>query len=148
MDKIEQARQTAQILKADKMFKPCPVDIEDEIYPNGIFEFNITKIIDYIQKNPDSIPIEEVLVTDVYDGFSSVNESYMEDVKISRPIILAEIAPGQYNVIDGNHRLEKAYRMGSKNIQAHRLNVNQHIKFLISKKAYTTYIEYWNSKLK
>jgi hypothetical protein len=27
------------------------------------------------------------------------------------PIILAEISPGRYNVIDGNLRLEKTYRM-------------------------------------
>lgn len=72
----------------------------------------------------------------------------MEHVEISRPIILAEIAPCRYNVIDGNHRLQKAHRMGIKVIQAYRLNVTQHIEFLISKKAYTTYIEYWNSKLK
>lgn len=138
----------AQILEADNRFSPCPVESGDEIFPNGIFEFNITKIIDHIQKTPDNKDPEEVLVKDFYTGFSSVNESYMEHVELSRPIILAEISPGRYNVIDGNHRLEKAHRMGLKTIQAHRLNVKQHIKFLISKRAYTTYIEYWNSKLK
>jgi uncharacterized ParB-like nuclease family protein len=148
LKKNEQARQLAQMLKADNLFSPCPVDSRDEIFPNGIFEFNITKIINHIQRNPDSIPLEKVVVNDYYTGFSSVNESYMEHVEISRPIILAEISPGRYNVIDGNHRLEKAHRMGIKTIQAHRLNVKQHIKFLISKRAYTISIEYWNSKLK
>ena len=138
----------AQILEADNRFSPCPVESGDEIFPNGIFEFNITKIIDHIQRTPDNNYLEEVLVKDFYTGFSSINESYMEHVEVSRPIILAEISPGRYNVIDGNHRLEKAHRMGLKTIQAHRLNVKQHIKFLISKRAYTTYIEYWNSKLK
>lgn len=138
----------AQILETDNRFSPCPVESGDEIFPNGIFEFNITKIIDHIQRTPDNNYLEEVLVKDFYTGFSSVNESYMEHVELSRPIILAEISPGRYNVIDGNHRLEKAHRMGLKTIQAHRLNVKQHIKFLISKRAYTTYIEYWNSKLK
>ncbi len=138
----------AQILEADNRFSPCPVESGDEIFPNGIFEFNITKIIDHIQRTPDNNYLEEVLVKDFYTGFSSVNESYMEHVEVSRPIILAEISPGRYNVIDGNHRLEKAHRMGLKTIQAHRLKVKQHIKFLISKRAYTTYIEYWNSKLK
>jgi hypothetical protein len=115
------------MLKADNMFSSCPVDGGDEIFPNGIFEFNITKIIDHIQRNPDSITLEKVLVKDFYTGFSSVNESYMEHVEISRPTILAEISPGQYNVIDGNHRLEKAYRMGIRTIQAHRLN--EHCQF-------------------
>lgn len=136
------------MLKIDNNYRPCPVDDGDEIYPNGIFEFNITKIISHVQKNPKSYPIEAVAVKDVYNGFSSVNESHMKHVEISRPIILAEIVPGQYNVIDGNHRLEKAHRMGIKTIQAYRLNAAQHIKFLITQKAYTTYIEYWNNKLK
>ena len=89
----------AQILEADNRFSPCPVESGDEIFPNGIFEFNITKIIDHIQRTPDNY-LEEVLVKDFYTGFSSVNESYMEHVEVSRPIILAEISPGRYNVID------------------------------------------------
>lgn len=141
-------KKSLQVLKADNNYTPCPVDDGDEIFPNGIFEFNITKIISHIKENPNSFPPEEVVVRDVYNGFSSVNESYMEHVEITRAIILAEIAPGRYNVIDGNHRLQKAYRMGLKTIQAYRLKAAQHVKFLISKKAYTTYIEYWNSKLK
>lgn len=136
------------MLKVDNNFTPCPVDDGDEIFLNGIFEFNITKIISHVQKNPDCFPLEEVVVKDVYNGFSSVNESHMEHVDISRPIILAEIAPDRYNVIDGNHRLEKAHRMGIKTVQSYRLNATQHIKFLIGIKPYTTYIEYWNSKLK
>jgi phosphopantothenoylcysteine synthetase/decarboxylase len=66
-------------------------------------------MIEYIQKDTVNIPLEEVAVNDVYSGFSSVNESHMKHVEISTPIILAEIAPGRYNVIDGNHRLEKAH---------------------------------------
>lgn len=49
LKKIEQARQLAQMLKADNMFSPCPVDSGDEIFPNGVFEFNITKTINHIQ---------------------------------------------------------------------------------------------------
>ena len=64
------------------------------------------------------------------------------------PIILAEIRPGGYNVIDGNHRLEKAYRMGVEYITAYRLKPDQHMPFLTSLKAYHTYVEYWNSKIK
>ena len=72
----------------------------------------------------------------------------MDSVEISKPVILAEIAPERYNLIDGNHRMEKARRMGIKSIPAYKLNVEQHIRFLTSKKAYLAYIEYWNSKLK
>jgi hypothetical protein len=86
------------MLKVDNYFTPCPVDDGDEIFPNGIFKFNITKIISHVQKNSDSFPLEEVVVNDVYNGFPSVNESHMEHVEISRPIILAEIAPGRYRI--------------------------------------------------
>jgi hypothetical protein len=38
--------------------------------------------------------------------------------------------------------------MGFKTLVAYKLNVEQHIPFLTSKKAYLAYIEYWNSKLR
>ncbi|MBU0465768.1 MAG: hypothetical protein KKD21_05800 [Proteobacteria bacterium] len=84
-------------LKVDHDFTPCSVTTGDEIFPNGFFEFNITKIIEHIQNNPDSINLEEVEVNDFYKEFSSTKESHIDSVKISRPVILAEISPGQYN---------------------------------------------------
>ena len=51
-------------------------------------------------------------------------------------------------MIDGNHRMEKARRMGIKNMSAFRLDVKQHIKLLTSKDVYLYYIEYWNGKVK
>lgn len=83
------------MLKVDNNFTPCPVCDGDEIFPNGIFEFNITKIISHVQKNPDSFLLEEVVVKDVFNGFSTVSESHMEHVEISRPIILAECDTAQ-----------------------------------------------------
>lgn len=138
----------AKIFKVDNNFTPCPVAAGDELFPNGVFEFNITKVLKYIQKHPADITLEEVAVSDFFKGLSSINESRMDSIEISRPVILAEISPGQYNLIDGHHRMEKARRMGIKSMPAYRLNVEQHIRFLTSKKAYAAYIEYWNSKLK
>lgn len=138
----------AKMLRLENDFTPCPVATGDELFPNGIFVFNITKILEYIQKNPDSITLEEVAVSDFFEGFSSVNEAYMDSVEISQPVIVAEISPGLYNLIDGNHRMEKARRMGIKSLPAYKLNVDQHILFLTSTKAYVTYVEYWNSKVK
>ncbi len=138
----------AEMLKVDNDFIPCPVATGDELFPNGIFEFNITKMLEYIKKNSDGIAIEEVAVSDFFEGFSSINESHMDSVEISQPVIMAEISPGQYNLIDGNHRMEKARRVGLKSMLSYRLNVKQHMKFLTSKKAYVAYITYWNSKLK
>ena len=135
-------------LKVDIDFIPCPADIGDELYPNGIFKFNITKILEHIQRTPDGITVEDVAVRDFPNDFSSINESHLDSIDISIPVILAEISPGRYNLIDGNHRMEKARRMGIKTLVAYKLRVDQHIQFLTSKKAYLAYIEYWNSKLR
>lgn len=137
----------AKMLKVDNDFVPCPVATGDELFPNGIFEFNITKMLEYIKQKPDGIAIKEVAVSDFFERFSSINESHMDSVEISEPVILAEISPGQYNLIDGNHRMEKARRVGLKSMLAYSLNVEQHMKFLTSKKAYVAYVAYWNSKL-
>lgn len=38
-------------LKLDKNFQACPADDGDEIFSNGIFLFNITKMMEYITQN-------------------------------------------------------------------------------------------------
>lgn len=136
------------VLERDEGFTPWPVATGDELFPNGIFVFNVTGIIEYIQENPDSITLEEVSVSDFFKGFSSINESHVNSVDISRPVILAEISPDRYNLIDGNHRMEKARRLGINKIRAYKLHVEQHMKFLTTQTAYVAYIEYWNSKVK
>ena len=135
-------------LRIDGDFTPCPVCAGDELFPNGIFVFNITKIVEYIQSSPEGVAFEEVAVKDFPAAFSSINESHVESVEISKPVILAEICPERYNLIDGHHRMEKARRMGIESIRAYKLNAHQHIRFLTSEKAYVAYVEYWNSKLK
>jgi hypothetical protein len=135
-------------LKVDKNFTPCPVTDNDELFPNGIFEFNITKMLEFIEKNTVDVILERIEVSEFFKSFSSLNESHIDSVDISRPVILAEIAPRRYNLIDGNHRMEKARRLEIKSLLAYRLNVEQHMRFLTSKRAYLAYVEYWNSKLK
>ncbi len=135
-------------IKVDNNFTPCPVAIGDELFPNGIFEFNVTKMLEYVQENLNNITIEQVAVKAFLKDFSSINEAHLDSVDISKPIVLVEISPGKYNLIDGNHRMEKARRMGVKSVQAYKLDVEQHMKFLTNKKAYVAYIEYWNSKQK
>lgn len=129
-------------------FTPCPIDDGDELYPNGIFVFNITKMADYVQNNPDSITYEDVLVRDFSSGSSRCNESHLATVDVSKPVIVAEISPGRFNLIDGNHRMEKARRLGRERIPAYKLSPEQHLHFLTTEKGYLAYIEYWNSKLK
>ena len=134
-------------LKIDKHFVPCPVDEGDELFANGIFEFNITKMTDYVLCDPARVTLDEVTVGDFFVNHSTINESHLASVELSQPIIVAEIAPGRYNVIDGNHRMEKARRAGISKLAAYKVSPEQHMKFLICKESYVAYVEYWNSKL-
>jgi hypothetical protein len=135
-------------LKRDKTFQPCLVESGDEHYANGIFEFNITRLLAYIATCAERFPIECVLVDDfpAY-GNSHLNEGTVRAADLSRPILLAEIAPGRFNVIDGNHRLARARRESVQMVPARRVRCPDHVPFLISDWAYEKYVEYWNSKL-
>jgi hypothetical protein len=135
--------------KFSKKFQPIVSDVGDELYPNGIFRFNITKLLEFINLNKDKFQPEEVEVKTVRTfPSSSLDETTIKNANLALPIILAEISPGKFNVIDGNHRLEKAYRTGVATIPAYRLFAEQHIMFLASIEAYKAYVEYWNTKVK
>ena len=137
-----------QMLRVNKDFTPCPIEEGDELFSNGIFEFNVTRMLQHIENNPADVVIVEVAVNDFFQEFSSVDEPHVESVDITRPLLIAEISPGHYNLIDGHHRVEKARRLGVGKMQAYQMTVLQHLAFLTSKKAYLLYVEYWNSKLK
>ena len=98
-------------LKRDKKFQPCLIESGDEHYANGIFEFNITRLLAFIDSCQGRFPVESVRV-DEFPAFGSshLNEETVRNADLSRPILLAEIAPGRFNVIDGNHRLARARR--------------------------------------
>lgn len=135
-------------LRRDKSFQPCPAESGDEHYANGIFEFNITRLLAFIDACTERFPIESVTVTDfpAYGG-SHLNEEIVQTADLSRPILLAEIAPGRFNVIDGNHRLARARRDSVQIVPARRVCCPDHIPFLTSEWAYEKYVEYWNSKV-
>jgi hypothetical protein len=142
------APQVPAKLKRRKAFQPCPVDSDDELFANGIFEFNITRLLALIGANPDQYPIGFIAVTDIPDyGGSEINDDTVRAVDLSRPVLLAEIAPGLYNLIDGHHRIARARRDGVPTVPAHRIAGPAHVPFLTSAVAYGKYVEYWNSKL-
>jgi len=135
-------------LKTNKKFIPCTVSNDDELYNNGIFVFNISKMIKFLNQATEEYNLTTISVDDFTNTFSCINESHVDSVDINKPVILAEISPGQYTLIDGHHRLHKAKRAGAKNLNAFKIDHTQHIRFLTELKGYTAYIEYWNSKIK
>ena len=136
-------------LKINKHFQPLHQDIDDEFYPNGIFEFNITKLLIFVKDNPHIFQPEAVSVKTARTWVSSsLKESTIQTADITNPIVLAEIAPDRFNVIDGNHRLEKAHRDGIDVIPAYKVRAEQHIAFITSVASYEEYVGYWNEKIR
>jgi len=135
-------------LQRDPCFRACESMDDDEIYANGIFEFNITRLLAYIG-TAGGFRAESVALDDIPGAGNGarLNELTILAADLSRPVILAEIAPGRYNLIDGHHRVAKARREGVPNIRAYRIRCPEHVAFLTSARAYETYIEYWNSKV-
>jgi hypothetical protein len=137
-------------LKLDKKFQPCPAEPGDELYPNGIFIFNVTRLLAFIGTHAECFPVESVELTDIpnYGDDERLNEGAVSAADLLRPILLAEIAPGRYNLIDGHHRVAKARRAFAATLPAFKLRCPHHVPFLTSARAYERYVEYWNSKVK
>jgi hypothetical protein len=125
------------------------VEVDDELYANGIFEFNITRFLAFIETHADAFPIEFIALAEIPDyGASRLDEQTLRIADLSRPALMAEIAPGQYNLIDGHHRIARAKREGALTVPARKISCPEHVAFLTSTTAYEKYVEYWNGKVK
>jgi hypothetical protein len=136
-------------LKLAKSFEPCPIDVGDEVFRNGVFEFNITRLTAFVEAQPDRFAIESVAVGSIPGyGDSHLDQATVGAADLSRPVLFAEIAPGRFNLIDGNHRMGRARRDGVPTVMAHKVSCPHHVAFLTSMRAYETYVDYWNGKVK
>lgn len=135
-------------LKLDKTFQSCPAEPGDEFYPNGIFEFNITRLFAFMETDVGRFPIERIEIDGIPNyGDRNLDEETIDTADLLQPIILAEISPGLFSLIDGHHRVAKARRVGVRALPAHRVACPHHVQFLTSARAYERYVEYWNEKL-
>ena len=51
------------------------------------------------------------------------------------------------NIIDGNHRLEKAHREKVETVKSYKLKAEQLIPYFIAVRGYQAFVGYWNNKL-
>jgi len=138
----------SRLFRVNKAFNPLPMEEGEEFFCNGIFEFNITKLSAFIDGNRDRFMEEHIELSSPDFSFSSeLNDRAVEAARVESPVILAEISPGRFNLIDGHHRVEKARRLGLQSIPAYRVKAEDHLAFLTSLKAYEKYVMYWNGKL-
>ena len=135
-------------IQADPTFAPCPVEDGDELFPNGIFVFNVTRILEHVARHPAEFALVQVSVRSFPRWDRPFVDADVEAADLARPVLLAEISPGSFNLIDGHHRLEKARRWGVETLPAYRLTVAQHLRFLTSARAYLAFVRYWNGKVR
>jgi hypothetical protein len=96
-------------------FQHCTAEAGDELYPNGLFVFDIARILAHIQAHADRFLVERVELAKIPNyRDADLNEEAICGADLSRPILLAEIAPGRYNLIDGHHRIAKVRREGAR----------------------------------
>lgn len=136
-------------IKFNNEFTPLPTYDGDEIFRNGIFHFNISRIIEHIHAGKLNVEQEVIEVRKWFQTHfhNSINEMHLPTVDITKPIIQAEIRPTMYTIIDGNHRMEKAFREGVPYIHSYKLNGEELLSFFKDIRGYKAFIEYWNSKL-
>jgi len=134
-------------IQADATFVPCPVDDGDELFPNGIFVFNVTRILEHVARHPAEVALVQVSVRSFPRWDRPLVDAHVEAADLGRPVLLAEISPGSFNLIDGHHRLEKARRGDVETLWAYRLTVAQHVRFLTNTSAYLAFVRYWNDKV-
>lgn len=147
MKKIKHPR----TLKMIKNYVPKQQMCQDsEIYQNGIFQFSISKILEDIECG-DFVPKKERINIEKWKkthGISSMlNEVHLETVNTKKPIIQAEIRIGRFEIIDGNHRFEKAFRDGRKTINSYKIYSEELVPYFYDRKGYECFVKYWNSKL-
>ena len=155
----------ARRLNLSKKRRPLNLQVgtEYEYYPNGLFKFNISKLIEHIEANKADYALDQVDVSSYCQQFchKEMTSAYVDAADLTRPIILAEIAPDRlhhgypnisqdyysrgYNLIDGHHRLAKAKQRGFEKLFAYILPMEQHIDFMES--GFETYVAYWNGKI-
>ena len=148
-----------RLLSPERKAIPVSPDPNDEIYCNGVFYFNVSALLEWLKQNPQPLVYMPI---DIWYSSSEKEDRYVEAADLTRPIVIAEIAPDYrefvpdipehhwmsrgYACIDGHHRIEKARRLGIETLPAVLIRMEQHIRFLY--KGYDRYTEYWNSMLK
>lgn len=142
-------------------YAPLPQDEYDETYSCGIFTFNVTSIISYIENHIADIQLSTITVSDWYKENNNLKAEHINMADLNRPVIIAEIAPDKlgvyphinpydwrvrgYVLLDGHHRVELAHRHSIEQLPAYILRMEQHFKFMYS--GYKEYAVYWNDKL-
>jgi len=81
-------------LRLDHGFCPCTVEPGDEFFANGIFEFNITRLLAFVHARPERFSVEaaELEHIPINSDVCHLDQSAVEAADVRRPVLLAEIS--------------------------------------------------------
>lgn len=136
--------------KENPNFIPCTPVIGKETLGGYPFRWNITAASAWIEKNMNQVELSTVHVNPPSLGGDSDNqdEEFIPKADLTKPVIVIRMRLEFYRLIDGNHRVANARRLGVKELLAYYLTEWQHRQFLTFEKSNQKYVDYWNGKLK
>ena len=136
-------------LKANRNFTPCVPVVDDETFGGFPFTWNITHVQTWIDNNLDQVDLSVVQIAPPSKGVDSdfLDEAWIPEADLTKPVIIAWMRPEFFKLIDGNHRVAKARRMGVAELPAYYLTEQQHRQFFAREQADMMYVKYWNEKL-
>jgi hypothetical protein len=136
-------------MKLNKKFAPIS-ETAEEVY-GGFLQFNISAIIKDIASKKLIVDKKRIHIKNWFKEhsieLSTINKEHLPSVDLSIPIIQAEMRINKYEIIDGNHRMQKAFDNGRMYINSYKLSGEQLANYLMSKEQYESYVLYWNGKL-
>lgn len=80
----------SRLIPVEWQYTPVFPEDGDEIYCSGVFFFNVSALLKWLEQNPQQtidMPIT------IWGSFSAKEDCYVEIADLNRPIVIAEIAP-------------------------------------------------------
>lgn len=137
-------------MKENPDFIPCIPVPEDEMLGGFPFNWHITRATEWIEENPELVELSVVQVGEPGPMADSPNldEDFLPQADLTRPLIMVRMRPEFFRLIDGNHRVAKARRSDVNELPAYYLTQEQHRQFFTDADMDKRYVDYWNGKLK
>lgn len=109
------------------------IDKDDETFRFLYYEWDITKMLEYAQKNNKEVFEVKVDQLKGQNALIRIEEEYAMKTDLEKPIILVELYDKSYFLVDGHHRLHKAIAKSVEYINAYMFSFEEQIRFLTSR---------------
>jgi hypothetical protein len=97
--------------------------------------YSVPQLAEWAKRN---VPVKPVLISDIQRKYIGAKHLFVDDDQpngswtirsmqsnLAFPILLLEVSNGMWEMIDGNHRLWKAWKTGLKSINAYIISPNK-----------------------